>query len=253
MSVFKLFLLYCLTSFFTSNVDARVPNECKKIGIVANWPPLTVFDAQGAGGLDVEIVRSIFEHANMCYQFVRLPSSARTFEEMQKGTIDVSAMTSYTEQREKFGSFSIRYRDESMRLISIAKPQHINKLDEILVGNKTIGLSIGSYYGEEVSRLMSDTSYHEQFVGLASANSRIAMLMKGRVDFIIDDMISAHYYKTKLGHKNLQLWPYIVHDNPVYLLLSHTAFSVKEVAIINVSIQYLEKEINEIVRRYQNE
>ncbi|KAF7769710.1 polar amino acid transport system substrate-binding protein [Pseudoalteromonas citrea] len=224
--------------------------QCKKIGIVASWPPLTVFDAQGATGLDVEIVQRIFERAKVCYQFVRLPSSARTFEEMQKGTIDVATMTSYTKSREMFGTFSVSYREEKMRLISMKKPTNIEKLTSILDQDHTIGLSIGSYYGEEIRQLMSDPTFAEQFIGLASANSRIALLMKGRVDFIVDDLISAHYYKTKLGHVSLKVWPYVVHDNPVHLLLSHTAFTHTEISAINLAIKGLQNDIDAIVMSY---
>ncbi|TMP77332.1 amino acid ABC transporter substrate-binding protein, partial [Pseudoalteromonas ruthenica] len=116
-----------------------LPEQCKKIGIVASWPPLTVFDEGGATGLDVEIVKRIFERAKVCYKFVRLPSSARTFKEMQKGTIDVSTMTSYTISRERFGTFSGSYRQEKMRLISLKQPSSITNLKTILNSDNTIG------------------------------------------------------------------------------------------------------------------
>lgn len=250
MTVVKLIICGCLVCFITLVQGAMLPEQCKKIGIVASWPPLTVFDEGGATGLDVEIVKLIFERAKVCYKFVKLPSSARTFEEMQKGTIDVSTMTSYTISRERFGTFSVSYRQEKMRLISLKQPSSITNLKTILNSDNTIGLSIGSYYGEEIRQLMSDTLLSEQFVGLASADSRIAMLVKGRVDFIIDDLISAHYYKTKLGHRSLKLWPYVVHDNPVHLLLSHTAFTHTEISAINLAIKDLQNDIDAIVMSY---
>ena len=87
------FLLSFACLFFSQTILAQ---NCKKIGVVASWPPLTVFDSTGATGLDVEIVKAIFDQAGLCYKFVRLPSSARTFEETGKGIIDVSTMTSFT-------------------------------------------------------------------------------------------------------------------------------------------------------------
>ncbi|MFY8297216.1 substrate-binding periplasmic protein [Pseudoalteromonas sp. SS15] len=224
--------------------------NCKKIGVVASWPPLTVFDSTGATGLDVEVVQAIFEKAGLCYKFVRLPSSARTFEEMGKGVIDVSTMTSFTIERQKYGVFSESYRDEKMRLISMSKPRPIQNLKALLRKDHTIGLSIGSYYGKELKKLLEHQKFKEQFVSLASANSRISMLIKNRVDFIIDDIISAHYYKNELGHDIIKVWPYIVHDNPVHLLLSHKSFTSCEVKIINKAINELQPKIDAIMMSY---
>lgn len=244
----SLSFILCLT--FITQIMFVNASECKKIGVVASWPPLTVFDIDGATGLDVEIVKAIFDHAGLCYEFVRLPSSGRTFEEMGKGKIDVSTMTSFTVDRQAYGVFSSSYRDEKMRLISLSTPKTIENLKVLLKEEHTIGLSIGSYYGEELKRLIQHQKYKEQFVSLASANSRIEMLIKNRVDFIIDDLISAHYYKTKLGHAHLKVWPYIVHDNPVHLLLSHKSFTKQEVDSINLAIEVLKPKIDAIIMSY---
>ena len=241
------FLLSFACLFFSQTILAQ---NCKKIGVVASWPPLTVFDSTGATGLDVEIVKAIFDQAGLCYKFVRLPSSARTFEEMGKGIIDVSTMTSFTVERQKYGIFSESYRDEKMILISLFKPRPIQNLKAILRKDHTIGLSIGSYYGKELKKLLEHKKFKEQFVSLASANSRISMLVKNRVDFIIDDIISAHYYKTTLGHDNIKIWPYIVHDNPVHLLLSHKSFTPYEVKIINGAINESQPKIDAIIMNY---
>ncbi|ALO41964.1 substrate-binding periplasmic protein [Pseudoalteromonas phenolica] len=240
-------LLCLFFLFFSCSILAQ---NCKKIGVVSSWPPLTVFDSEGAAGLDVEIVKLIFGEANMCFKFVRLPSSARTFEEMSKGEIDVSTMTSFTQYRLKYGTFSKSYRDEKMRLLSLKKPTTLPSLEQLVSQDKTIGLSIGSYYGAELNQLMNKQKHKDQFVSLASANSRIEMLMKERVDFIIDDIISAHYYKTSLGYSNLNVWPYVVHDNPVHLLLSHQAFDESEVTKINSAIETLKTDIDSIVMNY---
>ncbi len=241
------FVLSLLSLIFSQTILAQ---NCKKIGVVANWPPLTVFDSKGATGLDVEIAQAIFDKTGLCYKFVRLPSSARTFEEMRKGVIDVSTMTSFTVERQKYGFFSESYRYEKMRLISLSKPRPIQKIQAILRKDHTIGLSIGSYYGEELKELLTHQQLKDQFVSLASAKSRVSMLMKNRVDFIIDDLISAQYYKTTLGHDNIQIWPYIVHDNPVHLLLSHKSFTPYEVKIINEAINKLRSKIDAIVMSY---
>jgi len=248
MNGLKLTLFMCC--FFPYFVIGNQLPICKKVGIVANWPPLTGYDASGPYGLDVDIVRAIFKQANICINFVRLPTSARTFEEMNKGFIDVAAMTSFTPERQKYGIFSLSYRDEKMRLLSLLPSRKLYSLEGLVKNNKLIGLSIGSYYGEEVDTLLTKKDTKNQFVGIASAKSRVEMLLKHRVDFVIDDLISAHYYKSKLGFKKINIWPYVVHDNPVHLLLRHKAFTNEEVVTINDAIVLLKPEIDKFLINY---
>ncbi|MEJ6472679.1 substrate-binding periplasmic protein [Pseudoalteromonas piscicida] len=228
-------------------------SECNKtvnIGVVADWPPLTVFDELGPWGLDVDIAEMVFQHVGVCTQYIRLPSSARTFEEMSKGVIDVAAMVSYTKDREVYGDFTMPYRFERMRLFSLSPPVELVKLESLLKQSKTIGLSIGSYYGEEINRLKQDDRYKDQFVSIASAQRRVEMLMKRRVDFIIDDVITGNYFINEQGLAEAQTWPYVVHDNQVHFLLRKHTFSPRLKRKIDDAIVQLKPRIELLVSTY---
>ena len=244
-------LLCCGLMLFCSAASA-----CKKtinIGVVADWPPLTVFDQHGPWGLDVEIAELVFQHITLCTNYIRFPSSARTFEEMSKGVIDVALMTSYTKQREQYGDFTRPYRFERMRLFSLRPATEIASLESLLKQQKSIGLSIGSYYGEELKKLKQIEIYQDNFVSIASAKSRVEMLMKGRVDFIVDDIITGSYFINELGNQEAEVWPYVVHDNQVHMLLRKGAFNQLEQARINDAIGQLKPQIELLVNSYRSD
>ncbi|MDW7548711.1 transporter substrate-binding domain-containing protein [Pseudoalteromonas sp. McH1-7] len=230
-------------------------SECSKtvnIGVVADWPPLTAFDQLGPWGLDVDIAEMVFQHVSICTNYIRLPSSARTFEEMTKGVIDVAVMVSYTKDRERYGDFTLPYRFERMRLFSLSPAMEIPSLESLVKQTKTIGLSIGSFYGQELATLKNDTRYKEQFVGIASAKRRIEMLMKRRVDFVVDDVITGSYFINEQGLDSAKAWPYVVHDNQVHFLLRNGVFSPRLISKINDAIVQLKPKIELLVSTYQS-
>ncbi|WP_440056358.1 substrate-binding periplasmic protein (plasmid) [Pseudoalteromonas sp. T1lg65] len=218
------------------------------IGIVGDWPPLTAMDERGAWGIDVEFAEVVFKDANFCTHYVRLPSSARALEEMEKHNINVALMVSYTEERAKYGVFSVPYRREIMRLYSLSKPRQQLTLEDIVSSSKTVGVSIGSYYGETLESLKG--KYPNQFVRISSAKRRVEMLIKSRVDFIIDDTITANYFINRFDYHHTQEWPVVIHDNEVHFLLRKGAFSPQQITTINQSILKFKPTIEKLIERY---
>jgi ABC-type amino acid transport substrate-binding protein len=169
---------------------------------------------------------------------------------MEKGDIDLALMVSYTTERANYGFFSIPYRKEQMRLFSVKTPTPIKDLRTLLDDSKTIGLSIGSYYGEEIEALANDAQYQSLMVSISSAQRRAEMLIKNRVDFIIEDLITGLYIKSISENNNIGPWPYIVHDNQVHFLLRRTQQHMRLMDEINASIAKLRPQIDKLVRNY---
>ncbi|OHU96869.1 hypothetical protein BIW53_04820 [Pseudoalteromonas byunsanensis] len=218
--------------------------------MVDDWPPLTYFDNDKAAGLDIEIAKKVFSSINVCLTYVKLPSSARALEQMQSGQIDVAVMVSYTPQREKYGYFSKPYRQEKMRLFSTSPARPIDSIVQLLDEAKSIGLSIGSFYGEELASLARNSKYQQQLVGISSANRRSDMLVKKRVDFIIDDLITGLYITKIRGYEQIKPWPYVVHDNQVHILLRRSEGNLALLSDINQAITHLQPEIDKLVAGY---
>ncbi|KNC67444.1 hypothetical protein AC626_10720 [Pseudoalteromonas rubra] len=237
--------------FYGSQVSAQ--QSCTgevKIGVVADWPPLTAVDERGAYGLDVEIARKVFAQLNMCPRFLRLPTSARSLDQLGKGTVDVLLMVSYVRERAKLGVFSAPYRWEKMRLFSLRQPRMAIDLKALLRLGYRIGLSIGSYYGEELKNLAENPNFGHLLVGISGSPQRIEMLAKKRVDFIIEDEILGRFMARKLGIKNFYIWDYPVHNNQVHFLLRKGLFDAAQLARFNDTIERLRPDIDELVERY---
>ncbi|WP_083330494.1 MULTISPECIES: substrate-binding periplasmic protein [Pseudoalteromonas] len=249
MSVYKYFGIF-LALTVGATVQAQQCRLDLKLGMVDDWPPQTYFDNGKAAGLDIEIAKKVLGSINVCLTYVKLPSSARALEQMDSGQIDMAVMVSYTPQREKYGYFSIPYRHEKMRLFSLLPAQPIENIAQLLDEAKTIGLSIGSFYGEELASLARSPKYQEQLVGISSASRRSDMLAKKRVDFIIDDQITGLYITKTQGHDQIKLWPYVVHDNEVHILLRRTQQNQALMNEINLAITKLKPEIDELVAKY---
>ncbi|WP_158678200.1 substrate-binding periplasmic protein [Pseudoalteromonas sp. T1lg23B] len=230
--------------------QAQQCRQTVKLGLVDDWPPLTYFHNGEAAGLDIEIAKKVFNRINVCLTYVKLPSSARALEQMESGQIDVAVMVSYTPHRAKYGYFSIPYRQEKMRLFSLAPPRPLGSLAQLLDEANSVGLSIGSFYGEELAALARNPKYQQQLVGISSASRRSDMLVRKRVDFIIDDLITGLYITKIKGHSQIKPWPYVVHDNEVHILLRRTPENKALMNEINQAIAKLQSEINKLVSDY---
>ncbi|WP_164519262.1 substrate-binding periplasmic protein [Pseudoalteromonas rubra] len=221
-----------------------------KIGVVADWPPLTAVDERGAYGLDVEIARKVFSELNICPRFLRLPTSARSLDQLGKGAVDVLLMVSYVQERAELGVFSDPYRWEKMRLFSLRQPRMAMDLKALLRLGYRIGLSIGSYYGEELKNLADNPDFGHLLVGISGSTQRVEMLAKKRVDFIIEDEILGRFMGRKLGIKNFHIWDYPVHNNQVHFLLRKGLFDAAQLARFNSVIKRLRPDIDKLVEHY---
>ncbi|NOU49316.1 transporter substrate-binding domain-containing protein [Pseudoalteromonas sp. JBTF-M23] len=242
-----------ILSLFVFTTNCIAVEQCRqsvKLGLVADWPPLTYFRHDEAQGLDIEIAKMVFNSIDICVNYVRLPSSARALEQMEKGYIDVAVMVSYTEERAKYGYFSRPYRNEKMRLFSYLEPQPISSLNELLDEGKTIGLSIGSFYGQELIQLANSKRYQNQLVQISSAERRAEMLVKKRVDFIVDDLITGLYMMKSKGYEKIKPWPYVVHDNQVHFFIRKSQASKKILDSVNNAIESLQPKIDLLVASF---
>ncbi|MBE0387672.1 substrate-binding periplasmic protein [Pseudoalteromonas luteoviolacea] len=249
-------LVGCRQAFALQSMPVSTTSSCSlhaKVGVVAGWPPLTSVNEAGiAQGLDIDIARLVFEHANMCVEFVRLPSAARSFAQLTKGVVDVVLMVSYTFKRKQWGYFSIPYRKERMRLFSLKQQkQPVISLMSLLSSGATVGLSIGSYYGEEVKTLARNERFTGQFIGISTIQRRIELLNKQRVNFIIEDEIIGNYLSHKLSEKPIFGWAYPIHDNDVHFLLRKEKFNESHRLRINTAIETLRPRITAMVERYR--
>ncbi|MFC3031601.1 substrate-binding periplasmic protein [Pseudoalteromonas fenneropenaei] len=250
MKVMKVIWLFLLMMLSLNVWGERRCEVTAKVGLAAEWPPLVIYQGQHTTGLDVEIARLVFNDAAICLEFKRLPSSARSLTEMEKGEIDLALMTSFTEERAKYGEFSIPYRLEKMRLFTSHAALSDTSLSQALERGYNIGVSIGSYYGEEFEAIRGG-EYQTAVVEVASAKRRAQLLMLGRLDLIIEDEITGRYLFAQ-SKKPIFMSDYPVHDNGVHFIWRKGFFTVEQIAAINTAIVARKTAIASLLAQYQS-
>ncbi|WMN61776.1 transporter substrate-binding domain-containing protein (plasmid) [Pseudoalteromonas xiamenensis] len=221
-----------------------------KLGLASDWPPLVIFKGPHTTGLEIEIAKQVFSEIGICINFVRLPSSSRSFTELQKGNIDFVLMASFTKERAKFGHFSAPYRQERMRLFGKIKGNLLTTLAQVFDRGESIAVSTGSYYGEEFEHLRATAENQKQIVEVANATRRARLLAMGRVDYVIEDEISGGALLKKYQIEDGVMLPYPVHDNNVHYLLRKEVFTAQDISNLNAAIVRNKAFINELIQAY---
>lgn len=222
-----------------------------KVGISQQWAPYAFTQNDQLTGIDIDIVNLILKDAGFCAKFVIMPSSKRGFAELKHGKIDVLPAASYSKERDSFSFFSEPYRNEVMRLFWYPH----NRLDALdlqglLDHQQVILTNSGSYYGPEFTQLAQQAKYKEQLVTVASLRQRLAMLVARRVDFFVDDELAGLYLIQKNKLRGIEIYPYIVHNDSVHLMLNEINLSAEERAAIDSAILKNQQAIIEITARY---
>ncbi|MDK1288048.1 substrate-binding periplasmic protein [Pseudoalteromonas umbrosa] len=240
-----LFFLLILVSNFANSAPNCISE--KKVGIGGSWPPYITYENDVPNGVDIEITKLVFEKANLCIQFLRLPSSARGLVELYKGFIDVLPSASFNRERAENAHFTKPYRRERMRLFTRLELPPVKSLTELFAAEYTFVTNPGAYYGEELRQILQIPWYQQRLAEVASASRRMELVNKRRIDFLIEDEYSGYYYINRLGYDQLRLHSYIVNDNAIHFMLSRINFTEKEIESINNAIESLQIEIQNIL------
>ncbi|MFC0118343.1 substrate-binding periplasmic protein [Pseudoalteromonas xiamenensis] len=244
-------LISILCLFFIAPIYAKNPCiRTVKLGLASDWPPLVIFKGPHTTGLEIEIAKQVFSDIGICINFVRLPSSSRSFTELQKGNIDFVLMASFTKERAKLGHFSAPYRQERMRLFGKIKDNLPTTLAQVFDRGESIAVSTGSYYGEEFEHLKAISENQKQIVEVANATRRARLLAMGRVDYFIEDEISGGALLKKYQIEDGVMLPYPVHDNNVHYLLRNDVFTAEDILNLNEAIGRNKGMINDLIQAY---
>lgn len=241
-----LLLLNLFVSFFSFA-------QCKqvyKVGIGTSWPPYVMYREELPYGLDIEITQLVFDAADLCIEFVKLPSSARGLNELDKGFIDILPSASFNTDRAKIAYFSEPYRRERMRLFSIHPDESSKNLSELFANDNTFTANPGAYYGEELADILKIEWYTKRMFEVSSLERRMQMVVKGRVNYLIEDEISGLYYAQQAGYSNVKLHSYVVNDNAIHFMLGRGSFSKAQVDAINEAIVAKREVIEKLTLSY---
>lgn len=173
--------------------DPPLCPDVVRIGYLPNWPPYQYMDADGhPHGVDVEIARRAVTAAG-CRVEMSVIGWPRVMSLLEKGAVDMVAGISETPERASVALFSAAYRREQIGLYvrpgdSTVYP--LSGLADIETLRFRLGITAGSYYGDEFARLMARPAFRSHVVEVQEADNP-ALVVIGRVDGYLLDVMSA--------------------------------------------------------------
>lgn len=170
-----------------------------RIGYLADWPPYQYLNAAGhPDGLDVDIARKAVMAVGCPLEMVVI-GWPRLMSLLEKGGIDMVAGISETPERAAVAQFSLPYRREQVGLYvrpgdSTVYP--LTGLADIETLRFRLGITAGSFYGDEFAHLMTLPAFRSHVVEVQGADNP-GLVTIGRVDGYLLDVMSAQAVMAK--------------------------------------------------------
>ncbi|WP_163831718.1 substrate-binding periplasmic protein [Spartinivicinus ruber] len=238
-------LLVCLIATTSICVNA----QCKKNNFIIGWDPYEPYGVVNENGkligLDITLIKSVFDIAKCNYEIVVM-AWKRSLNEIKLGRIDILLTASKTKEREKFVYFSPPYRNEEMRIM-IRKGEEdkweLNSLEDIITRKMKISATLGSWFGEEFDKLVK---HNEEFKSLVTrtrtTDQGIKMVVTNRTDGVIQDVIAINAKAIQHGIRDkFSVHPYIVESGPVHFMFSKKSVNIEDVELISQSLENFKK------------
>ncbi|TNE60975.1 MAG: transporter substrate-binding domain-containing protein [Alphaproteobacteria bacterium] len=179
-------------------------------------------------GLDVEVLAYVLTRIGCRYEFSEMPLK-RLLNGIRDGRVDAVMGASRTPDRDDYALFSAPFRRELMAMFMRAGEEtrfHPKTLTEVVDANLTLGVVIGSWYGNEFDRLFQENeAFRARVLQASDADMLFRGLKHGRVDIVVDDLFSG-VDKLRL---NGELATTAVHARLVNDDVTHFMFSRKTV------------------------
>ncbi|MEG1115596.1 MAG: transporter substrate-binding domain-containing protein [Janthinobacterium sp.] len=225
---------------------AALPTQaCRMTMALEQWPPYLYRDAQGrATGLDLELLRAIFQEARCT--LVTLPElpTARRQLLFQKGGLDLMLAASETPERQSYARFSMAYRDEAVGLFSKsgapAVHRQITSVAQLARGKSTLLAPKVGWYGAQYAAARPALEKAGRLNAFGSFQQGVRMLEAGRADLLLGDVLAVRH-EARLQGVALSTLPFLVLRAPVHLMLNAHTTSAADLARLNTAITHLEQ------------
>ncbi len=242
MNFIKRFIILQFIAFIM--LGGSVWAECSKtilVGSTNDWWPYQYKVGGEAAGVDVDMVRAILDEAGCHYKMNTFPW-ARLISEVEYGRIDLMMGASITKEREKWGNFSVAYRNEDVGILVRAKDfdkwNSIESFSDLKKYSTHVTMINGGYYGELWEQVKKDFSVTE----VTNTTQAYRMLMAARVDFIFADPDAAAMTFKELNIKEeLKFINFKVLESKVHLLVNKKSMSQQDLKSINNAISSLQE------------
>jgi polar amino acid transport system substrate-binding protein len=205
------------------------------------YAPFTFADERGeATGADVDLIQAIAGEVGCRVELAELPW-ARILKEVERGKLDVSTSTSWTEEREAWALFSKPYRETEIA-IYVRRGEiprfNLQSLADVPAQHLRLGVIVDYYYGEELAAVAGDPDFAAWIDGAPDYPTNILKLANGRIDgFLVEDVavMDAELERIGLSHR-IERYPLPIPGERLRFMFSRKTVEPELVARIDATI-----------------
>lgn len=240
----KLFaFVFCLNLACLNPVIAS-QNKCELTLGMSNWPPYQMLSKEGiASGLQIKLVKQIADEVGC-----QLRYKAMTFPQgliaLREGSIDLQMNATPSDDRAKFGHFSVPYRREFLSLYSTKKYREKcqkQSLKQLISDGFILGLQKGLVYGDELTEIQNDPVLSKKLRYVKSNVQHLKVIQEQGLDGIVDDPVVVSYRSTvNYTGDALSSCPIVVSSSPISFIFSKSTVSPQLVKRFNLAIKKIQ-------------
>ena len=188
------------------------------------YSPFSVKDENGvAVGIDNIFIANIMKRVGCECRFEFLPWK-RSLYGIEHGDIDVLPSASFTEERAKYGLFSVPYRNDVIGFVvrnGDAGRISLGSLQDVIAQDLVIGQVRGAYRGKAFEEFASSAEGARHVVDVSVAQHGLQLLLANRIDLLLG--IPAAYIAQAenqgYGH-TIEEHPFVLGKESVRLMFS---------------------------------
>ncbi|MCX4027490.1 transporter substrate-binding domain-containing protein [Endozoicomonas sp. SM1973] len=255
---------YCyflvIIGIFLNNTSKTQAESTHLTAATLHYPPYEYSEDGTAKGLAIDIIKEIFKRIKPTKKvsFIFYPW-ARAVSQVKTGQNDILFNAGKNNARQKWGVYANsililqKYAFFARKGANIRLTQELNGIH-----NYSVGIRRGYLYGSGSFRKALDDAQFKTVYETDSVEQSVQMLLAGRTDFFIADIIPTQYYLKIQGlsdklemvytpdHKTL-----IILEWPTYLLFSKKTISSSFVSKVEAILNHM-KQDGTYDRIYQN-
>lgn len=243
------YLVVALITLFSFNFHSSYADEpLVKIG-VSGRPFFQYVNKQGQfTGLDIELSKLIFNHAEINVQYLSYPWP-RIVHLVKSGKLDVALSAADSDERREYAYFSgqtFRLGHTKMYTLSsnASKFKDISSLSQLKGIQTRLAVLRGASYSTEYDKLLNEPWFARNLVILDSPSRTLESLIKGRVDAFIGSEYDIRVWASEMGvAKEL---------SPVFFLMSdkeaETHIMYSKASVPKQWVEKVDKSIVELKR-----
>ncbi|WP_235406006.1 substrate-binding periplasmic protein [Pseudoalteromonas sp. SMS1] len=223
----------------------------------SDWPPYSSKHEGTYYGLEIQLIEMIMRDAGFCAQYVVLPSSSRTFKELQEGHVDIIPAASFTQSRRKYAEFSLPYRQEVMLLFAhksnalpfLSKQNLKGSALYSNLQNNIVAVSRGSVYGKLFSVFRKNCP--DCVIETNLARERFNLVLKKRVEYAVEDNLTGAFLiqKGRYG-EHVKPTAISVYTNPVHYMIRPGSLTEQQLQKFNLAIIKNRDALKQIIDDY---